>query len=119
MTWSTVQEHALSESALPVHNASCCSATNTACGCGTTSDNKNVFTSDLYALAKLAELPSTAVLASLGCGNATVLTELQPRERVPGSDGAIDELLSARRQVRFDPGLRGAVLSDAHYKSAP
>jgi ubiquinone/menaquinone biosynthesis C-methylase UbiE len=45
------------------------------------------------------ELPSTAVLASLGCGNPTALAELKPGETVLdlGSGGGIDVLLSAKR----------------------
>ena len=94
------QEHAWAESALPVLNtSSCCSATDTACGCDTSSDNKSVITSDLYAVDEVADLPSAAVLASLGCGNPTALAELKPGETVLdlGSGGGIDVLLSARR----------------------
>src|SRR5262249_2188470 len=45
------------------------------------------------------ELPETAVLASLGCGNPTALAELHPGETVLdlGSGGGIDVLLSAKR----------------------
>lgn len=68
--------------------ASCCGA-----GDGT------VISSDLYSSAELGELPLTAALASLGCGNPTALAELKPGERVLdlGSGGGIDVLLSARR----------------------
>ena len=46
-----------------------------------------------------AELPSAAVLASLGCGNPTALAALHPGEVVLdlGSGGGIDVILSARR----------------------
>ena len=56
-------------------------------------------TSQLYSNAELGELPITATLASLGCGNPTALAELKPGERVLdlGSGGGIDVLLSARR----------------------
>ncbi|MBV9327143.1 MAG: arsenite methyltransferase [Chloroflexi bacterium] len=94
------QDHVLAESALPVLNTnSCWSATDTACGCGTTTDTKGVITSDLYAVDEVADLPSVAVLASLGCGNPTALAELKPGETVLdlGSGGGIDVLLSARR----------------------
>jgi len=55
-------------------------------------------TSNLYG-SELAELPDTAVLASLGCGNPTALAQLNPGEIVLdlGSGGGIDVLLSARR----------------------
>lgn len=72
---------------------SCCS--NSCCG---TTDGDPI-TSDLYSSAELGELPITAALASLGCGNPTALAELQPGERVLdlGSGGGIDVLLSAQR----------------------
>src|SRR5450631_3906053 len=55
-------------------------------------------TGNLYG-AELGELPDTAVLASLGCGNPTALAQLKPGETVLdlGSGGGIDVLLSARR----------------------
>jgi SAM-dependent methyltransferase len=66
--------------------ASCCSAA-------------DVITADLYDSLQKQELPDTAVLASLGCGNPTALAELKPGEIVLdlGSGGGIDVLLSARR----------------------
>lgn len=56
-------------------------------------------TSDLYDALQKSELPETAVLASLGCGNPTALAGLRPGEVVLdlGSGGGIDVLLSARR----------------------
>jgi ubiquinone/menaquinone biosynthesis C-methylase UbiE len=47
----------------------------------------------------VGQLPDTAVLASLGCGNPTALAEMKPGEVVLdlGSGGGIDVLLSARR----------------------
>jgi SAM-dependent methyltransferase len=56
-------------------------------------------TSNLYVNGETDELPSAAVLASLGCGNPTMLAELRPGETVLdlGSGGGIDVLLSARR----------------------
>jgi len=55
-------------------------------------------TGNLYG-SELGELPDTAVLASLGCGNPTALAQLNPGETVLdlGSGGGIDVLLSARR----------------------
>jgi arsenite methyltransferase len=63
------------------------------------SANTSPITQDLYAVDEVAQLPSTAVLASLGCGNPTALAELEPGETVLdlGSGGGIDVLLSARR----------------------
>ena len=66
------------------------------CGGDSASDP---ITSNLYALGETAELPSNAVLASLGCGNPTALAELSAGQTVLdlGSGGGIDVLLSARR----------------------
>ena len=56
-------------------------------------------TGNLYDASQIGQLPDTAVLASLGCGNPTALAELKPGETVLdlGSGGGIDVLLSARR----------------------
>ena len=49
-------------------------------------------TSKLYDAIQVGQLPDTAVLASLGCGNPTALAELKPGETVLdlGSGGGID-----------------------------
>jgi SAM-dependent methyltransferase len=56
-------------------------------------------TRDLYDSREKAELPKSAVSASLGCGNPTALAKLSPGEVVLdlGSGGGIDVLLSAKR----------------------
>jgi arsenite methyltransferase len=53
----------------------------------------------LYAAEERGELPSKAVLASLGCGNPTAVAELREGETVLdlGSGGGIDVILSAKR----------------------
>jgi SAM-dependent methyltransferase len=53
----------------------------------------------LYDGTQRSELPDEAVLASLGCGNPTVLASMNEGETVLdlGSGGGIDVLLSARR----------------------
>jgi arsenite methyltransferase len=58
-----------------------------------------VISSQLYTFDQVGELPTAAVLASLGCGNPTALAELERGEVVLdlGSGGGIDVLLSARR----------------------
>jgi SAM-dependent methyltransferase len=54
---------------------------------------------DLYSALERDELPDTAVMASLGCGNPIAVADLHEGERVLdlGSGGGIDVLLSARR----------------------
>ena len=93
------QEHTWAESALHALDTSSCCSTDSACSCDSVGDSKSVITSDLYAVDEVADLPSAAVLASLGCGNPTALAELKPGETVLdlGSGGGIDVLLSARR----------------------
>jgi arsenite methyltransferase len=56
-------------------------------------------TRDLYDSSQQEALPPDALAASLGCGNPSVLAELQPGEMVLdlGSGGGIDVLLSARQ----------------------
>ena len=56
-------------------------------------------TSNLYDSSQAGELPEAALKASLGCGNPTLLAQLNPGETVLdlGSGGGIDVLLSARR----------------------
>ena len=63
-----------------------------ACGCDPVTEN-------LYNAEQTAGLPEGAVLASLGCGNPTALTDLHQGETVLdlGSGGGIDVLLSAKR----------------------
>ncbi|HVX87597.1 MAG TPA: arsenite methyltransferase [Gemmatimonadales bacterium] len=72
--------------------SSCCGGSSS---CGT----DDPITSNLYGAAETALIPETAVLASLGCGNPTALTELREGEVVLdlGSGGGIDVLLSAHR----------------------
>jgi len=70
------------------------------CGDGCCGDQaSDPISADLYDALQVADLPPDAVRASLGCGNPTALTDLQPGEVVLdlGSGGGIDVLLSARR----------------------
>lgn len=86
----------------------CCGSTtdegSTCCGesrpegtcCGNADDP---ITSNLYSETEAAQIPESAILASLGCGNPTALAQLQEGEVVLdlGSGGGIDVLLSAKR----------------------
>ena len=72
------------------------------CCCGASPSDSHCadpITSSLYGADETGQLPDTAVLASLGCGNPTSLARLNPGETVLdlGSGGGIDVLLSARR----------------------
>lgn len=83
-------------------STSCCSGqTNSNCCSGSNqrASKSDPITGDLYSELDAAEVPSLALLASLGCGNPTALAELKEGERVLdlGSGGGIDVLLSARR----------------------
>jgi SAM-dependent methyltransferase len=74
------------------------------CGCASSCCGDNAaaradFGARLYTLGEQNELPSTALLASLGCGNPTAVADLHAGETVLdlGSGGGIDVLLSAKR----------------------
>jgi arsenite methyltransferase len=75
------------------------------CGCeggccgGAATAEEPGFGAELYAALDRDELPDTALLASLGCGNPTAVADLGPGETVLdlGSGGGIDVLLSAKR----------------------
>ena len=77
-------------------DASCCGSS--AC-CGSTTENWDPITANLYDEGQTAGIPAEALLASLGCGNPTALAELKEGETVLdlGSGGGIDVLLSAKR----------------------
>ena len=79
--------------------ASCCGPVSSCCGATTFDGAVDPITSNLYVNGETDELPSAAVLASLGCGNPTALAQLEEGEVVLdlGSGGGIDVLLSARR----------------------
>jgi arsenite methyltransferase len=73
--------------------AGCCAPSDTFDG------GSEVFGAVLYVLGDHEQLPDTAKLASLGCGNPTAVAELHEGETVLdlGSGGGIDVLLSAKR----------------------
>ena len=64
-----------------------------------TDEQAELFGAGLYADGDQDQLPDTALLASLGCGNPTAMADLSPGEVVLdlGSGAGIDVLLSARR----------------------
>jgi arsenite methyltransferase len=90
MTTETIHEEVRARYAAAATQANagdCCSGTSDSIG------------AELYSSLERDELPSAAVLASLGCGNPIAVAELHEGERVLdlGSGGGIDVLLSARR----------------------
>ena len=76
--------------------SSCCGSSGC---CGSTAENWDPITADLYDAGQAEQVPAEALLASLGCGNPTALAQLNPGEVVLdlGSGGGIDVLLSAKR----------------------
>ncbi len=77
-------------------DVSCCGSTGC---CGSTTAAWDPITSDLYDAGQTNGIPAEALLASLGCGNPTMLAALKEGEVVLdlGSGGGIDVLLSAKR----------------------
>lgn len=77
----------------------CCGETKDKAEDGCCSNASDPITSNLYSDVEASEIPETALLASLGCGNPTALAQLNAGETVLdlGSGGGIDVLLSAKR----------------------
>jgi len=75
-------------------SGSCCADDSAASAVGSAK-----FGEVLYEAEQRGELPDTAVLASLGCGNPTAVADLREAETVLdlGSGGGIDVILSAKR----------------------
>jgi arsenite methyltransferase len=69
------------------------------CGPGGCGSETIQFGAKLYGDLQPHEIPDTALLASLGCGNPTAVADLKEGETVLdlGSGGGIDVLLSAKR----------------------
>jgi arsenite methyltransferase len=75
-----------------------CGCDSGCCGGAATAEGPG-FGAELYAQLDRDQLPDTALLASLGCGNPTAVADLHAGETVLdlGSGGGLDVLLSARR----------------------
>ena len=80
--------------------SACCGSSPSSCCSG-----GDPITSDLYDQLQKDELPETAVLASLGCGNPTALAELQagrsgagPRKRRRHRRAAVGQARLSRRE---------------------
>ena len=78
----------------------------------------------LYEARQLDELPDTAALASLGCGNPTAVADLHKGEVVLdlGSGGGIDVILSAKRVgpsgIAYGLDMTGEMLALARQNAA-
>ncbi len=102
------ERYAAAATSVDEGRAACCGPSTAAnsgqasCGCGVDvpdAGGGEEFGVGLYLEADRDALPDEAKLASLGCGNPTVVAELHEGETVLdlGSGGGIDVLLSARR----------------------
>jgi arsenite methyltransferase len=88
------------EAAVAAEQGGCgCNDDGGCCGNANCDGDEGAFGETLYSIAERGELPDTAVLASLGCGNPTAVAELREGETVLdlGSGGGIDVILSAKR----------------------
>jgi arsenite methyltransferase len=113
MTTQQTDQDALREQVRARYAAAAVKVTSGDCGCGQPADcgcdsgccggaataEEPGFGAELYATLDRDQLPDTALLASLGCGNPTAVAELHEGETVLdlGSGGGIDVLLSAKR----------------------
>jgi arsenite methyltransferase len=112
MTQQQTGSDALREQVRARYAAAATKVTNGDCGCGQPADcgcgdgccgaataEEPGFGAELYAAPDRDQLPDSAMLASLGCGNPTAVAELHEGETVLdlGSGGGIDVLLSAKR----------------------
>jgi arsenite methyltransferase len=114
MTARQTDRDALREQVRARYAAAAAKVTGGDCGCGQPADcgcgdgccasggataEEPGFGAELYARLDRDQLPDTALLASLGCGNPTAVAELHEGETVLdlGSGGGIDVLLSAKR----------------------
>ena len=89
----TVRERYAAAAVASSEGEGCCSG-----GGLITDEQAEIFGAGLYG-SERDELPDTAVLASLGCGNPTAMAALEPGDVVLdlGSGGGIDVLISAGR----------------------
>ena len=106
MTTQQTDPDALRDQVRARYAAAATKVTSGQAGCGCDSDCCGAATAEepgvgaeLYATLDRDQLPGTALLASLGCGNPTAVAELAEGETVLdlGSGGGIDVLLSAKR----------------------
>lgn len=77
----------------------CCGDTKVGCCGSLSSEAARIITGDLYSSEEIQGLPADIIAASFGCGNPTLLAQLNPGEVVLdlGSGAGLDVLLSAKR----------------------
>jgi SAM-dependent methyltransferase len=99
MTDTVSDPEAIREVVRAKYAAAALRARSGALACCGSSAGSHVITQGHYSADEAVALPQEALLASLGCGNPTLLADLHPGETVLdlGSGGGIDVLLSARR----------------------
>ena len=88
------------EAAVAAGSGGCgCADDGGCCGNVACDGEDEAFGEALYTIEQRGQLPETAALASLGCGNPTAVAELREGEVVLdlGSGGGIDVILSAKR----------------------
>ena len=87
--------------------------------CGSVSERAAPITSNLYEVTDTETLPAEAVLASLGCGNPTVLAELKPGGRIAVLDVVVrgDVPAEIRHSVELWMGCVAGALEESAYRS--
>jgi arsenite methyltransferase len=88
------------QAAVAAENGGCgCTESGGCCGNVSCEGDAATFGEALYTIEQRGQLPTTATLASLGCGNPTAVADLHEGEVVLdlGSGGGIDVILSAKR----------------------
>jgi len=76
--------------------------------CGSTTSAWDPITSDLYDAGQTNGIPAEALLASLGCGNPTMLAALKEGEVVLDLGSGAESMSCSRRNASDRPGKRMA-----------
>ena len=93
--------------------------------CGDSCGDEAGFGSQLYTKDELAEVPTEAGLASLGCGNPTMVAELATGETVLGPTGMAygvdmtDEMLDLARKNQAEAGIENVEFLRGYIEDVP
>src|SRR4051812_24228308 len=90
-------------------SSDCCSGGASCCG---NAIEVSEISSVLYSVDEVGELPTVAVLASLGCGNPTALAEFKPGETVLDFDSAAASTCCCRRAASGNRLAYGLDMTD-------